>query len=441
MSRPPRFRAWCATLNNPDPVSDPRDDPRTWETEFLSFQEERGAGTLENPAGTRHYQIYFILKNAKTLRALKKFNPRANFDERRGTHEQALAYVNKEETRIDGPWTTGTPPEQGKRNDLILCIEGVKDGATDEELIERYPSTWARNYRALREIRTLKQNKRNKKTFVTVFYGPPGTGKSRYCNENYPGAYWKPSGIQWDLYSNEKDVIIDEFYGWLPWGFLLKLLDRYPLILPDIKFGKAQFNSERIFICTNADPESWYPNMGYSALSRRIDVIIYVDLEGIPHVKKGSDLEVVLEYPFQGYFSSLHPSYREGAIPVPSRKTYLQGSGTPPVEETQSSSSSGRSDIVLSSSISSFTREPEDAPDGGSVVSGDGFRIGQGERGPILEISQEYQDYGARSRLLTGDTYFPERRVVQSISQGTSKEKSRPVRPVVPGRGILEFFK
>lgn len=402
-SRALRSRAWIGTLNNPNPAAFPADDPSTWVTQFLSYQKERGEGTLENPAGTEHYQIYLLLANAKTLSAMRNINPRVHWEVRKGTHEQALAYVNKDESRIDGPWTFGNPPEPGKRNDLLLCIQDVQAGATDQELLEKYATTWARNYRAIREIRTLTILKRTEKTRVTIIYGPPGTGKSRYCFANYPDAYWKPQGDSWDLYSNEEVVIIDEFYGGLLYSFLLRLCDRYPLVLSQIKFGKAQFTSKHIFFLSNRAPETWYPNQSYSPFRRRVEDVVYVATDGTPEIRSGQ-----LDFPFVG---SISPDHLPGSSPTVDRSVTSLSSSDP---------SDDRSLLPL------------------------GLGLGQGE----CPISRESLDFGARSKFITGDTYFgrpsssssSSRSSDSNLSHGSSSSRGQSVASVPASSQFIRSF-
>ena len=49
---------------------------------------------------------------------------------------------------------------------------------------------------------------------------------------NYPEAYWKTknSGQMqfWDGYTGEETIIVDEFYGWLTFDFMLDVKDDVP---------------------------------------------------------------------------------------------------------------------------------------------------------------------------------------------------------------------
>ncbi len=68
---------------------------------------------------------------------------------------------------------------------------------------------------------------RSWQTTCTVVWGPPGSGKSMHAwAEGGPEAYWitKPNGPRafWDGYDGQENVVIDEFYGWLPHTFMCR---------------------------------------------------------------------------------------------------------------------------------------------------------------------------------------------------------------------------
>jgi hypothetical protein len=71
--------------------------------------------------------------------------------------------------------------------------------------------------------------------------------------------------------------VIDDFYGWLPWSFLLQLCDRYAMRVPT-KGGHLPFLSKVIIFTSNVHPSEWYdyiskPHMKLDALLRRITTL------------------------------------------------------------------------------------------------------------------------------------------------------------------------
>ena len=64
-------------------------------------------------------------------------------------------------------------------------------------------------------------------------------------------------------------VIIDEFYGWLPFDLLLRVCDRYPLLV-ETKGGQTQFVAKVIVITSNSLPSNWYKSAYFPSLVRRV---------------------------------------------------------------------------------------------------------------------------------------------------------------------------
>jgi len=266
----PKTKNWVFTLNNP--VID--ELPKTWRgIAYCVWQKERGV------SGTPHLQGYVQFTNARAMASLKKLCPEAHWEARMGTAAQAKAYCTKEETRVSGPWTIGEenePVGQGKRTDLDAVKEMIDSGRPLTECWEQHFGVMVKHSRAMKEYTILRgMNKRNWLTTTRVIWGPTGTGKTRKVQELAgPKAYWmkKPGAGQsvfFDGYDGEEDVVIDEFYGWIPYDLLLRMCDRYPLLV-DTKGGAVQFAPKRIWITSNVAPRQWYPKAWTPAMDRRL---------------------------------------------------------------------------------------------------------------------------------------------------------------------------
>lgn len=156
----------------------------------------------------------------------------------------------------------------------------IDQNKSDQYLADMDFPLFVQHYKGLTHYRLLKSVPRNHEVHVTVIQGPTGTGKSRYCMEQYPQAYWKQRSNWWDNYLDHDTVIIDEFYGWLPFDLLLRLCDRYPLLV-ETKGGQVNFVASSIIITTNAIPERWYRNVYFDAFVRRVNRWIIMPVWGV----------------------------------------------------------------------------------------------------------------------------------------------------------------
>lgn len=275
------------TLNNPSPTDLP---PNQWNScTYAVWQLEKGAN------GTIHWQGYAHFNKCVRLTFLKRsISSRIHWEPRRGTFEQAFKYCTKEDTRQDGPFYFGVPPvdSQGKRNDLLALQETLDAGNSIRNVASMHFAPFLKYPKGIQTYRRLIQDHRNDKTFVGVIYGPTGCGKSSLMCKKFADAYWKSCGNHWwDDYDFEDIVIIDEYYGWLPYAYLLRLLDRYPMQV-ETKGGTVNFVSKQIWICSNNPPSDWYTwknNMIYDPLERRIDCLMRMDDSGTLHVEKGAN--------------------------------------------------------------------------------------------------------------------------------------------------------
>lgn len=252
-----RACGWCFTINNPG-----EGDAEALEycfeesqARYLIFQKEKGEKE------TIHYQGYFFFETIKSLKQCKEISSTAHWEIAKGTPYQNKQYCSKKDTWLEGPYEFGELPEKGKRTDLLAVKEALDRGDSMDQISEDHFAAYCRYARGFKEYRLLHHPHRNWEMYIEVIWGPSGVGKSRSCQDEYPEAYWKSknSGLQqfWDGYNGEETIIIDEFYGWLSWDYLLRLLDRYPLNL-DIKHGTVPISAKKIIITSNTHPKDWY---------------------------------------------------------------------------------------------------------------------------------------------------------------------------------------
>lgn len=259
-------KRWCFTINNYTDVD-------------ISGMHLRDVGNRGNKItymvyglevgdqGTPHIQGYLEVDKKCAMSPLAFLFPRAHFTKANGTQEQNKTYCLK-----DGQGQElGTPMAQGARNDLQGLGQAIVDGAKPADLAASNPAEYIRFHRGIHALHAAVHDvprKRDTDKNVYVFYGPTGTGKTRTAIETLESLYgpesyykWNPSmGKWWDGYDGHRGVILDEFRGQLPFGYLLSLLDRYAMKV-ETKGGSREFVADTVYITSPLPPDQWYKDL------------------------------------------------------------------------------------------------------------------------------------------------------------------------------------
>ena len=149
---------------------------------------------------------------------------RAHLELARGTSKQASDYCRKEGVVTErGEMSAG----QSHRTDLD---ELDHDGETPEDIAKTNPGAYVRYANGLQKLSlTLEPPTRDVR--VVAYWGEAGSGKTESAmksgdfymlSQNTNGTLW------FDGYRGQKTLILDDFYGWLKYGDLLKILEGHP---------------------------------------------------------------------------------------------------------------------------------------------------------------------------------------------------------------------
>lgn len=209
-----QYRAFIGTLNNPtnhygdDWIAE--DYLEKWHkvgAEFSTGQMEKG----EN--GTVHLQYYIHFKTKRTLTNVKTHCKHSNFQPV-VINNGADAYCNKEDTRLEGPWSFGIRParankkgDTARRNKELIAMGAEK--AVEQGFIT------INNYAKVKSNIDLYKNCTAKPEDLEELnnewhYGPPGVGKTRHVVTTWPEYYDKDKSKFWNGYTNQETVLIDD---------------------------------------------------------------------------------------------------------------------------------------------------------------------------------------------------------------------------------------
>lgn len=267
-------RNWCFTCWDTNELNNILKDDKS---HYVIYGEEICPNTNK-----LHYQGYAEFDNKVSIGNkghLKKIAKTTHWERRYSTQKQAIDYCKK-----DGKWfERGQPSHQGERTDIMELKECIDKGAKLSEVADQHFEYFLKFNKGILMYMNLKPKVRTWKTECQIMVGPPGCGKSIKCPTQ--NAFWlnRPtnSNIWWDGYNGEEDVVLDDFYSWVPFDLLLRILDRYPLNV-EIKGGVVPFLAKRVWITSNQRINEWYSieirsnSDRWNALLRRIEY--YIDL-------------------------------------------------------------------------------------------------------------------------------------------------------------------
>jgi len=292
---PPRARAWVWTLNNPC-----QDDGDRIEGAFEANEcvLANVVGKEVGESGTSHLQGCTYFKSLKSMQQVKDLfeAPSMHLEKMQGTWTQASDYCKKDGDIL---CDHGEGPQQGKRNDIVAFREEIKSGKRTIDLLDAMPQMLAkfpRFYNLARETYQKEKARKYRDVKTTVLWGLGGTGKTARAVGSTDDHYlWSDYEHRWwDGYEGEDTLIMDDFYGGVPWSQFLRILDghRYRI---KVKGGFVYANWTKVFITSNDHPNEWYRehDMTQAQFARRIHEVVHLT-EPYEHEEIESDTESVI---------------------------------------------------------------------------------------------------------------------------------------------------
>lgn len=243
--------------------------------------------------GTPHLQGYTSWDNKKSAdKFIAEISPKLSV---RTCDESAQTNANyckkkesKDPTKNPSYEEFGEMPRQGKRTDWCGALEKIKNGQAIEDVIDDQPQLLP-CIRALENYKSKQLKPKNRPVEVIVLWGDAGSGKSRWAYETYPDLYSKSPNKWWDGYTGQTTILLDDYYGYIPFTELLNVLDRYPYHA-EIKGGHVWAQWTTVILTSNKPPNKWYAKGWPPELQRRISKIFFYSIDAPPKEIQPSSL-------------------------------------------------------------------------------------------------------------------------------------------------------
>lgn len=229
--------------------------------------------------GRKHFQGYCqFLKRIQGRKVFQKALEGGKFwcQPARGSSEENAGYCSKQGwvgkgNRIEGTevYEYGKPVKmKGERNDIASVKQMIDSGESMYAVAQSDFKSFVRYHKGFEKYALMTQTAKAKEwrdIDAQVHHGDAGTGKSKgvvdLCKE-LGISYYRPvvnkNGQVWySCYKGEKALIIDDFYGQIPFNYLLRLLDGHKLEV-ETKGGSTWAAWEYVFFTSNSHPREWY---------------------------------------------------------------------------------------------------------------------------------------------------------------------------------------
>lgn len=243
--------------------------------------------------GTPHTHVYMAFQNAVMFSTIQQRFYGSHIELANGSHLENRNYIRKE-----GKWAEDEknktnkpesfeesgemPPERSNKQSVSeMILNMIKDGASNAEIINEYPTAMSKiQYIEMARQTLLAEEFKDKRRDVKVHYiwGDSGVGKTSSIMDKYGDSnvyrvtdYKHP----FDGYKGQNVIVFEEFHSSIDLVLMLTLIDRYSVDLPCRYSNKVACYTEVYFV-TNIPLEKQYLDAQYTdpktweAFKRRI---------------------------------------------------------------------------------------------------------------------------------------------------------------------------
>lgn len=261
--------------------------------------------------GTPHFQGFLRLRTKKRMSTLQNItSPRwsPHWDKVKSVASDCIHYCTKPHdscmcdhcrdcpASLRGPWSFGdVPVDEATRTDLMELAKLATKGTPHHKVAAQYPVAYMKyhkHYTALTAALASAPVVREPKVYLLI--GPTGTGKSAYVYDKFADNLddlYKPPiqqgrSIWFDYLVFQKALLFEEYTGRLGLTDILRIIDRYPELLPVKGAFSSTSRLEEVYFCTNIHPRKWYDyhdrHENYLALVRRFTAVLDFSVRSDP---------------------------------------------------------------------------------------------------------------------------------------------------------------
>lgn len=264
-----KYRWWLLTWNNP---------PEDWKQALITTKADYAIGQLEKGEnGTVHIQATVWFKDPRRPAYWKGFPVWCKGLSSDNAAERCQNYCQKDDTRLDGPYTYGNEPfKRNSRTDWEKVRTLAKEGRL--EAIE--PQIYVCHYKSLKNIWS------DSGTPVETtdprglwIYGQPGTGKSHMVRTGANSLYIKGQNKWFDGYFGQESILLDDFdKGGECLGHHIKIWADKWKAYGEIKGSMVALKHTKFIVTSNYLPQDiWADSTMLEAIQRRFQFCHKVD--------------------------------------------------------------------------------------------------------------------------------------------------------------------